>query len=48
MPAFLIQFESDGIYVCKNDSAELWKDIGKLKEYLELNDINFSVVDYSD
>jgi hypothetical protein len=48
MPTFLIEFENDGIYICKNDFAEPWKDIGELKEYLELNDINFSVLDYSD
>ena len=46
LPNFTITFETDGIYFCKYDSPDLWKDLNKLKNYLEFEKINFSVIDY--
>lgn len=48
MPSFFIIFETDGIYVCKNNTTQLWQDLEELKTYFETNQIHFYILDYSD
>ena len=48
MPNFTIIFENDGLYVLKNDTDNIWKDLDELNDYFQNNRIDIMVKDYEE
>ena len=48
IPNMSISFENDGIYICRYDGSFLWKNFEELKEYMEHENINYTVLDYQE
>jgi len=48
IPNISIIFENDGIYICQYGSSYLWTDLDQLKDYIENENIEYEIIDYSD
>lgn len=48
IPNISIIFENDGIYICQWGSSYLWTDLDQLKNYIEDENIEYRIIDYSD
>ncbi|MBK8805726.1 MAG: hypothetical protein IPO21_03350 [Bacteroidales bacterium] len=48
IPNATIIFEPDGIYICQYGSSFLWTYFDALKNYLDIEKIEFKILDYSD
>lgn len=48
IPNISIIFENDGIYICQYGSSYLWTDLDQLKYYIEEENIEYKIIDYSD
>jgi hypothetical protein len=48
MPNFTIIFQSDGLYILKNDIGNVWNDLNELKDYFQNNKIDILVKDYEE
>lgn len=48
MPNSSICFESDGIYICRYDGSDLWRNLKELKEYINRENIRYTLLDYQE
>lgn len=48
MPNIHIVFENDGIYVCQNSAPYIWTDLVGLKEYLDKEIADYTIIDYDE
>ncbi len=48
MPNLKLLFEHDGIYICRYDHPELWRNLQLIQTYLQQHALVFTEVDYSE
>lgn len=48
MPDLTLTIEKDGIYICQNSSSYIWTDLDTLKNFIEKENIEHKVIDYSE
>ncbi len=48
MPNITLTIEQDGIYICQNSSPYLWSDLDTLKNFIEQENIEHIIIDYSE
>ncbi|MEW7280405.1 hypothetical protein ABW636_17575 [Aquimarina sp. 2201CG1-2-11] len=46
MPNICVFLESDGIYICRYDTPNIWENLQELKEHLDNKGLGYSVLDY--
>ena len=45
MPDILLQFEIDGIYICKNNSYTFWNKMECLKEFIKIENLEIKSIE---
>ncbi len=48
MPDLTLTIEEDGIYICQNSSSNSWTYLETLKEFIEKENIEHKIIDYTE